>query len=179
MTQIPDHESIKRVLSGHTDDFDPLFNQYHDRIFRYVLRLVNYHYHDAQDITAETFVSAYRNLRGYNFNHGFAPWLYRIAHNKCMDHFRRHARQRIVELPDDIPAEVTALFPVGDLDHALALLPPHIRSVLVMVYQEDVSLDELARTLNISKNAAGVRLHRYKHQARRIIQKHLPHVVLP
>lgn len=69
-------------------DFTLLYQQYFDKVYRYhVARTGNVH--DAQDLTSETFKTAYENMHRYRGEGSWAGWLFGIAHHKMADHFRR------------------------------------------------------------------------------------------
>jgi len=106
----------------------------------------------ADDLAQETFLRAYKNLRGFRGEARFSTWVYRIAYN-C---FREHARKRKelvgideeqLESEHDPQAADPALR--HDLMHALNLLPLHERTAVVLCCQNGLSHDEAARVLDI------------------------------
>jgi len=106
----------------------------------------------ADDLAQETFLRAYKNLRGFRGEARFSTWLYRIAYN-C---FREHARKRKelvgideeqLESEHDPQTADPALR--HDLMHALNLLPLHERTAVVLCCQNGLSHDEAARVLDI------------------------------
>jgi RNA polymerase sigma-70 factor (ECF subfamily) len=65
-----------------------IFEEYHDAIFRYILRLVH-HEKEAEDLTQETFLRAHERLETLKDSNAAKAWLYRIATNVCYDRFRQ------------------------------------------------------------------------------------------
>jgi RNA polymerase sigma-70 factor, ECF subfamily len=106
----------------------------------------------ADDLAQETFLRAYKNLRGFRGEARFSTWLYRIAYN-C---FREHARKRkeIVgideeQLESEYDPQTADPALRHDLMHALNLLPLHERTAVVLCCQNGLSHDEAARVLDI------------------------------
>ena len=81
-------------------DFTLLYQEYFDKVYRYhVARTGNVH--DAQDLTAETFKTAYENLHRYRGDGTWGGWLFGIAHHKMADHYRRQ-KGRLEELDEQL-----------------------------------------------------------------------------
>ena len=106
----------------------------------------------ADDLSQETFLRAYKNIRSFRGEAKFSTWLYRIAYN-C---FREDARKRkeLVGIDEDqLEAEpdTRTVDPAlrQDLMHALQLLPLHERSAVLLCCQNGLSHDEASRVLDI------------------------------
>ncbi len=120
----------------------------------------------AMDCTQDTFIRAYENLRrGRPVNAG---WLYTVARNRAMDHFRR-SRHRQVDL------ERAELLPVDGVDaaeewvamrDAFAQLPADDRTVLYLAAIEGLPGPEIAERLGISPHAVRMRIHRARQRFR-------------
>ena len=124
----------------------------------------------ADDLVQDTLERAWSRLAQYRIGHNFRGWLFSIMHNLRMDQFRRN------ELPtssvDDedfeMPTRATQSdrLEVSDLDAALAQLPDEQRAVLLLVALEEMSYDEVARTLNIPLGTVMSRLARGRERLR-------------
>jgi RNA polymerase sigma factor (sigma-70 family) len=106
----------------------------------------------ADDLSQETFLRAYKNIRSFRGEARFSTWLYRIAYNT----FRENARKRkeLVGIDEEqLQAEqdTRTVDPAlrHDLMHALSLLPLHERSAVLLCCQNGLSHDEAARVLDI------------------------------
>jgi RNA polymerase sigma factor (sigma-70 family) len=106
----------------------------------------------ADDLSQETFLRAYKNIRSFRGESRFSTWVYRIAYN-C---FREHARRRkeFVGIDEDQlqrEQDPQAVDPGlrHDLMHALSLLPLHERTAVLLCCQNGLSHDEAARVLEI------------------------------
>ena len=106
----------------------------------------------ADDLAQETFLRAYKNLRGFRGEARFSTWLYRIAYNCFRDHARK--RKEIVgideeQLESEYDPQTADPALRHDLMHALNLLPLHERTAVVLCCQNGLSHDEAARVLDI------------------------------
>src|ERR1700716_2302325 len=101
-----DQELVAAVRQGDDRAFEELFSRYRSRISVYVLGMVGDHGR-AEDITQDVFISVLRRLRDTERPIAFKPWLYEIAKNACIDHFRRGRRAEEVSLDADDALENT------------------------------------------------------------------------
>lgn len=133
---------------------------------------------DAADVTQETYLRAYRALPRFRRDAQFTTWLYRITANAASTHRGQRARHDYEELDEkhsnklpfhaELPekAENSELRMI--IGEALQLLPPKLRSVVVLRDIYDFSHEMIAEELGISETAAKVRLHR----ARKKLKEH-------
>ncbi len=91
---------MARCQGGDTDSFNQLIQRWERPIYALAYRVIG-HEEDARDVCQETFLRAYRALRGFKGQAKFSSWLYRIALNLCRDWARRQRRTPIVQPPDD------------------------------------------------------------------------------
>jgi RNA polymerase sigma-70 factor (ECF subfamily) len=119
----------------------------------------------ARDAVQEGFIRAWRNLPALRDPDRFDAWLRQLVVHSCIDITRRR-RRRVVEVeltPIDNPPmrDITAVIADRDvLDHALRLIDPEWRAVVVLHYFLGLSLPEVAATLGIPLGTAKSRLHR-------------------
>ena len=173
------HE-IQLIISAQEGDAaaaEELANQYWDRIFRYLFRLIG-NWSDAEDIAQETFLRAFKNLKGYRPNGPFHAWLMRIATNLFID--MRKARRNRDVLSDDIALASGATFWEPDQkaqDNELVAavwervqeLTNEQQAVIIMRGVERIEYHKIAKLLNVSESTA--RWHMY--EARRILRRKL------
>jgi len=154
-----------RCRSGESAAFDELVSRYQLRLFRFAYRLLRDHA-EAEDAVQETFVRAYRALPGYRPDGFFSSWIYRIALNECRRRLRgRRAMCSLESVPlsgpiPDPQRTILASERNRQLREAVDALPEHYRLVMMLFYFEEMSVDEIARTLSVSISAVKVRLHR-------------------
>src|SRR4026207_1531680 len=110
---------VERAQSGDRDALEELYLEHFDRIYSYLHMTVG-NRHDAEDLTTQTFLRMLESIGKFRFQSApFSAWLFRIAHNLSMDHFRAARRvQPEEEVPEPIgneqdSAEVEALHSIG------------------------------------------------------------------
>lgn len=159
-----DGDLVGRARAGDPVAFERLFEQYHTPVLNYLHRMVG----DralAEDLTQDAFVKAYRALPGTRPDLAFKAWLYRIATNTAISHLRRRKVVRWVPFlaGQDYSTGESIERSIGrkhDVEKALAQLPQHYVAVLLLRHYQGLSLAETAQALDISDNAAKLRLFR-------------------
>ena len=170
-----DDQLVAWAQEGSSEAFALLFRRYRPAIGRYVCRILGDEGR-AEDIVQEVFLSALRSIGSLDRPAGFKPWLYRIAHNTCVDHIRRSGRAEEVHLDANmLPAsEEIRLFRQAPSTHAavsqkedfknlreaLGGLPPSQSEVLVMRELEGLSYDQIAARMGITRGAVESMLFR-------------------
>jgi RNA polymerase sigma-70 factor (ECF subfamily) len=154
---------VERARAGDQAAFARLFEQYHAPILNYLHRMVS----DralAEDLTQDTFIKAYNALPRTQPDLAFKAWLYRIATNTAISHLRRGKIIKWLpfltdrETPDEhIEKSVTRKM---DISEALSKLPQHYATALLLRHYQGLSLAETAAALDVTENAAKLRLFR-------------------
>lgn len=160
---LPDERQlVKLAKSGDPDAFAALYDGYLERIYRYVyFRVADEQ--TAEDLTSQVFTKAWENLGRYKPTGApFIAWLYTIARNAVIDHYRTQkevvALDEVASLSTDgpAPAEVVELqFETESLRVALGRLTEEQQQVLVLKFIAGMSTDEIAGQLG--KRAGAVR----------------------
>ena len=145
-----------------------LYRKYHERIFRYCLGIVRER-EPALDITQDVFLKAAEQLHRLQKPVTFPAWLFRIAHNRCMDHCKADGRILPMPgaageaLPDDAadPEELWAREQRFDaIEGLLCELGEDARTLLRLKYLEHYSIQELQDRFQLSESAVKMRLSR-------------------
>ncbi len=155
---------IEEAKAGSFDAFAELIFLYEKKIYNYCLRMTNCR-EDAEDLTQEVFVRVYKNLKGFQGNSRLSTWIFRIAHNICIDHFRKskftmvslnqpknHEDQREMELPSEDPTpEQEALRKEQQefLLKSIEKLRPEYKTVIILRDIQHHSYEEIAEILDI------------------------------
>lgn len=157
------------------DSFQHLIAEYQDDVFAVALATV-LDRSLAEDITQETFVTAYTHLERLRDPAALGGWLAAIARNHARDILRRRKREHLVDVADAfIPTDDAT--PSDDLDKAalrrevrdaIARVPPKYREVLVLYYAQERPIDAVADALGLSRAAALQRLSR----GRKLVARH-------
>ena len=170
-----DERLVTAAKSGSPEAFAALFRRYRPEIVRYASRTLGDDAR-AEDVVQDAFLSALRSIQTLERPAGFKPWLYRIAHNACIDQMRRRARGEEVSFDHNRipPAEEIRLFRQVPSNHAqvaqkeefrhlrqaLTDLPTPHAEILVLRELEGLSYDEIAERMNISRPAVESMLFR-------------------
>lgn len=173
MEERSEAQLIKAYLSGDDSSLEVLFARHLKGAYAYVARLVGTQ--EADDAVQEGFVKAWRNLKTFDPNRPFRPWLYRIVHNAALDLLkkRRPAAFSSLEtddglafeetikdttpLPSDLLERVAAS---SDLLRILSDLPFKQRTVLLLHYEENMTFADIGDILEESLNTVKSRHHR-------------------
>jgi RNA polymerase sigma factor (sigma-70 family) len=152
-------------------DFDGLYRHHAASVYRYARAVLGNHA-DAEDVTQQTFLNAYRSVAQGTKPRKAENWLLRIAHNEVRKHFRSAHQKRLeVELDEQLPdREPERSEPsLADVLRALQHLPPTQRSALVMREFEGRSYAEIAEIMDLTQSALEAQIFR----ARRALAEHL------
>jgi RNA polymerase sigma-70 factor (ECF subfamily) len=155
---------VERCLAGNTGAYNDLILRYQDAVFGFVLKMTG-NWHEAADLTQDTFLRAYRKLDFYDPRFAFGKWLISIAANLTKNRFRSFFRRRRMEQELaarlDNPIQSPTVNPgVEELHQVLRQIPEKLRAPLVLKHVEGYSYQEIARTLGISVSAAKMRVAR-------------------
>ncbi len=173
----PDQLPVAQARAGESAAWDVLFRRYQLPLYVYVFELIR----DEQaslDLVQETFISAVKHIGGLRANGKFGSWLFGIAHQKVIQRWRK--RREI--LFDDIPESVED-FEAGPDDllirreqetefmNLLNQLPLPQRSVLLLHFIEDFSLEEISLVTETQLGTVKSRLHYAKRALRKLVER--------
>jgi RNA polymerase sigma-70 factor (ECF subfamily) len=174
---VDDAELVASARAGDPDAFATLVGRYEKRIVRLVRGMVPES--DAEDVTQEAFLKAYRKLDGFDSRSQFYTWLYRIAANTAMDWRKKERHRRHAPLPEGPEGEDATLSPgagpevaarrrelASRIDAAIAALPDRYHEILVLREVEGLSYEEISARLGMSKGTVESRLFRARERLR-------------
>jgi len=120
---------------------------------------------DGEDVVQEALFEAYRKLDTFDENRPLKPWLFRIAHNRCIDFLRRRGvrdeAEKAAAVPDTVvPSEPAALGVGKAVEHLVASLPPKERASILLKDVFDYSLEEIADLTDSTVGAVKAALNR-------------------
>jgi RNA polymerase sigma-70 factor, ECF subfamily len=179
--QQSDGELIERVQKGETRCFADLVWRYQDPVYSMALHFVRGE-GDAEDIAQEAFLRAYRGLEGFKGESKFSTWLYRITWNLCADWLRRNRKPGRAPLAIDDGADLAD----GRVDleqgllaeeekqkvrEALDELDEKYRGVLILLYYQKMSYEQIAAVLEVPMKTVETRLYRARKLLRASLQR--------
>lgn len=179
MKQVDEVEIIGRVLGGDTEAFAVLVDIYKGPVFRLALRMTG-SVQDADDLTQESFLRAYQELRRFRAGERFFPWLYTVCLNVVRNHLRK-ARTRQEETAGyethetasalDDPAEAALGQERGRrLQGYLLRLPVPVREALVLRFYEGMSFEDIASVTGDTLSSAKMKVYRGLEKIRLMMQ---------
>ena len=172
---------MSEALGGSQSAFEQIVRRYQRPVISLIVRMVG----DrgvAEELAQESFVKAFRNLRGFDVTRRLSSWLFRIAHNTALDWLRR-SRPQVVsleDLEDDAHGALTAAAPpaadpvereaLGEaLEAAMQTLRPAHRAAMALRYEQDQSFEEIGHVLGVPEVTA----RSYVHRARKALAQAL------
>jgi RNA polymerase sigma-70 factor (ECF subfamily) len=173
----PEQLPVSEARAGEPAAWDVLFRRYQLPLYVYVFELAR----DEQaslDIVQETFINAVRHIGGLREDRKFGSWLFGIAHQKCIQRWRKQGREETaLEEFAASPAEVEGdpsdlLIKQEQEAEFMALLnqlPLPQRSVLLLHFVEDFSLEEIGGITSTALGTVKSRLHYAKRALRKLI----------
>ena len=179
-TDLVSIELVERCKSGDQGAWDELVEVTHRGVYTLCLRILR-DPDDAAEATQDAYLKAWRGLKGFRGDSLFSTWLYRVATNAALSKSRGRNRRRSREIGagDDALEHVAARDSTEDavdsrldlaaVEAAVASLPEHYRSALVLKDVYGLSMEEVAAHLKISETAAKVRVHRARKKVKEIV----------
>src|ERR1700751_3904387 len=168
-----DEQIVEQALSGDGEAFGEIVRRWERRIFALSFGMLGRE-EDARDATQETFLAAFRNLRGFRGDAKVSSWLHRIAVNQCITRQRRakvrsetgledeaEKNAAVFALPDDVsPARGAEYQEVSSaVRKAVGALPAELRQVVVMKEFEELTFQEISDVLSVPLSTVKSRLY--------------------
>ena len=176
-----DLELVKRAQRGESDAFADLFHAHKGRIYSICLRMTN-NTAQAEDLTQDAFLQVFRKISTFKGNSALSTWLYRIAVNTVLMHFRKKALKQ-VSLDEPASHDATRVRReyggrdgrlAGSVDRitltrAIKELPPGYRTIFLLHEVEGYEHQEIAKILNCSVGNSKSQLHKAKLRIREFL----------
>jgi len=168
-----DEELVARSIGGDLDSFNQLVVRWERPIYALAYRVIGRE-EDARDVCQETFLRAFRAIRGFKGQAKFSSWLYRITLNLCRDWMRRERRAPIVQAPEgvdliELAGEREAGETVEDLisrreltqavARAMAALPEEQRTAIILKEYHGLTFQEIADLIDCPLSTVKTRLY--------------------
>ena len=170
---------VESAVRGVSSAFGLLYDHYQPKIYRFVLIKVSQR-EEAEDITHQVFLHAWQNIHSYaDLGFPFSSWLYRIARNQVIDHYRTKKHDvSLTELDaqtmhDGSHAGSAAEknFELDRIRQALSQLKPEYQDVILMRFVEDLSIKETAAGLQKTQGAVKLMQYRALKQLKAILNE--------
>lgn len=183
----PDKKSIERILTGDASAFSGILNRYLKPIYNFSASLTG-DFEAAEDISQETFLKVWKNLKHFDQNKSFKTWIFAIAKNTAYDHLKKKKNlpfsyfenedgtNPLTEIAgnDMLPDEFLERKDAAKiLEKKLRGVPEHYRTILILFYKEDFNLREIAEILDLPYNTVKSRHSRALAKLKKELEKKL------
>ncbi|KKT88225.1 MAG: RNA polymerase sigma-70 factor, ECF subfamily [Candidatus Moranbacteria bacterium GW2011_GWC2_45_10] len=178
-----DEELVKLTLQN-PDYYRVLVERYEEKLLRYIMRISASTREDGEDILQDVFVSAYKNLNGFDPDLKFSSWIYRITHNKVISHYRKTTARpktvtyegdndllNILEGESDLVADLEKKYTSGEVMDILSEMDERYREVLVLKFIEDKNYREISDILEKPMGTVATLISRAKKQFREKLEE--------
>jgi len=177
------NKRIRQVLKGDQNAYTDIVNLYQHKLYQVCFRMLG-NKQEAEDIAQEAFVRAYINLHTYDQKRKFSTWIYRIATNLCIDRIRKKKPDYYLDAQiagtdgldmysqiaaeEQLPEETVEQMELQDrIQYEISRLPDKYRSVIVLKYIEELSLQEISEILDMPLGTVKTRIHRGREALRK------------
>ncbi len=165
---LTDNELVRAFQNGESNAFEVLINRYKDKIYTSIFFLVKDKYL-AEDLFQDVFIKIIDTLRSnrYTEEGKFLPWAMRIAHNLCVDHFRKVKRTPTIKTSDDrdifdiinvveenAQTKMMSNQSYDRVRRMIDMLPEEQKEVIVLRHYADMSFKDIAKLTDCSINTA-------------------------
>jgi len=173
---LSDEEVVNIIIKSQSPAMvNVLYERYVEKVYRKCISFVK-EGAIAEDLTHDIFIKVYTNLPSFKQRSKFSTWLYSITYNYCIDYLRRHKRERLVAIEEqrgtvkDIEVETAEdLYDIEAkrLKELLEKVKPEEKMILLLKYQEGLSIRDIQQVFKISESAVKMRIKRAKEKIRK------------
>ncbi|RYY11138.1 MAG: sigma-70 family RNA polymerase sigma factor [Chitinophagaceae bacterium] len=187
-TGLNDNELISKVLSGDQQAYATLVTRYQNYVFTLALRFTK-NREDAEEVSQDIFIKAYRALADFRGASKFSTWLYTIVNTTCITFLRKkklevHSldNEKVFEVADNLDSGMRANLVeqksrVSMVNQAVKMLGTDDAEIITLFYKGEQSLEEIAAILGVEANTAKVRLHRARARLKEKMETYFPQEV--
>ena len=185
---IIDQHYIDLVIEGDNNAFSVLVERYKDLVFTLCLRMLK-NREEAEEVSQDTFIKVYRSINRFKGNSKFSTWIYKVCYNACLDRLKKNKKHF-----NDVPINQFTQHEIKTIDNALdnleqeeynksiqdciALLPKDDAFLLTLYYFEELSLEEISKTVGLTANNVKVKIYRSRKKLAHILRERLEPEIL-
>jgi len=167
-------EELVALTFKSQDYYAFLVSRYEAKIMRYILRISSFSKEDAEDILQEIFIKVYKNLNDFDQRLKFSSWIYRIAHNEVISHYRKmKSRPKLVTTEadewlktiagnDNLEKDLDRKFTSQGIRNILSKMDLKYKEVLALRYLEEKDYREISDILEKPMGTVATLINRAK-----------------
>jgi len=178
-----DRPLIDAILAGDTQSFSAIVDRYKDLVFTLALRMLK-HREEAEEASQDTFIKVFRSLNRFRGESKLSTWIYKVAYHTCLDRLKKQKKeQHVVAIDEYTEHQVKTIDNALDrmqkeerkqaIQDCLKLLPSTDSALVTLFYFEDLSLDEIAKIVDLTVNNVKVKLFRSRKKLTGILRDRL------
>lgn len=165
---LSDAQLIQKTLET-PDNYTLIIDRFEAPILRYIGRMTGASHEEVEELAQMIFIKAYRSLNGFDTRLKLSSWLYRIAHNTCVDFLRKNSKKNYQSLDaedeysqaliekiasdDNVALHLSEEAQKNGVHDIIGMLPEKYRTVLLLFFLEDKSYEEMSDILQIPVNS--------------------------
>jgi len=188
MSQKPDEYLIRKVIRGESNAYAELVDRYKHMVYTLALKIVK-NREDAEEVSQDTFLKAYKALKDFKGDSKFSTWLYKITYYGSLDYLKKNKRQ-----VETTKIDISEAYNIGSIDNALEgmeakeraeiikraiqQLPADDSVLITLYYFETLSMNEISQVMGTSPNTVKVRLFRGRKRLAKILENNLVQEIL-
>jgi len=167
---LSDEQLVSKIISDDLPDlYEAIYHRYKHRVLEKCYSLVK-NRDLAEELTEDVLSKVYEKLRSFKGNSSFGSWLYSITYNHCIDYLRVkkklhypewNRQNELPEIIDETEEDFTELH-FEKLNNVMDMLHTEEKALLLMKYQDDLSLKQISEALRLSEGAVKMRIKRSK-----------------
>jgi len=174
---LTDAQLVAKTLQN-PDNYSLIIDRFEESILRYIGRMTASSHEEIEELGQIVFIKAYRSLNGFDIRLKLSSWLYRIAHNVCVDYLRKTSKKYTLSLDADDEYSQALIDKIASTENIslhlsedaqrqgvrqiINMLPEKYRTVILLFFLEDKSYDEISDILQIPINTVWTLLNRAK-----------------
>jgi RNA polymerase sigma-70 factor, ECF subfamily len=183
LPDMTDEELVAMTLKN-PDVYAIIVQRYEEKLLRYIMRISMGPKEDAEDVLQDVFLSAYKNLNDFDQELKFSSWIYRIAHNKVISHFRKvTARPKtltyegdsqllnILASEENIERDMEKKYNAEEVREVLEQLDEKYREVLILKFLEEKDYKEISDILEKPMGTVATLINRAKKQFKEKVEQ--------
>lgn len=171
VAKISDEELVSQYIQTRKESyFETIYDRYEKRIYAKCISMLK-NEAKAQDATQDIFIKVLLNISKFVGKSRFSTWIYSITYNYCIDVIRKNNKDALVfpdqfheniEATDDVDEKILLEIKINRLEAILEELPHTDKAVLIMKYQDEMSIKQIGQLFNKSDSAIKMQLKRSK-----------------
>ena len=183
MTETNDQLYIEKILKGDVNAFSFLVDNYKNMVFSLAFKMTKSR-EEAEEVSQDTFIKAYKNLSKFNGDSKFSTWLYRIAYHTSLDAIKRNKNTtNTFDINEVTFNQIKAVEHILEgierkeraelMDSCLQRLSNEERSIIWMFYYDELSLKEIIEVTGLQEANIKVKLHRARKKLLTIVKENI------